>query len=84
MIPKRITFDEMTDNYLNYYRINKLRSIKRAELSVRHLAEFFGGMEANTITTKLMRAYVVERQGQGVADATIQIELPSLSKMFNL
>ncbi len=84
IIQKRITLDEMADNYINYYRLNKLRSIKRAELSVRHLTRFFGGMEANAITTRLMRVYVVERQGDGAADATIQIELAALSKMFNL
>src|SRR2546427_7494186 len=49
-----------------------------------HLAPFFGGSRAVDITTDRVRAYTVERRGQGASNATINRELASLKRMFNL
>jgi hypothetical protein len=41
---EKVKFDELVEDFLTDYRINKKKSLRRAEHSVKHLKEFFEGM----------------------------------------
>jgi len=49
-----------------------------------HLKEFFGDARAQDITTDRITAYVVTRQAERAANATINRELAALKRMFRL
>jgi len=78
----RVRFDELAEGFLADYRINQKPSLARAELSVRHLEAFFGGMRIVDITTPRIHAYIERRIGQGAANATINRELAALKRML--
>jgi integrase len=81
---KKLTFDELGQEFLSDYQINKRKSYWRAELSLAHLKKFFGGMKACAIDTPLIRKYVRERQAEEAKNATINRELAALRRMFRL
>jgi site-specific recombinase XerD len=56
----------------------------KAERSVRHLQHFCGGMRAGDITTARVRAYIGDRQDEGVSNGEINQELAAHKRMFNL
>jgi integrase len=59
----RLRFEDAAADILNDYRVNGKRSLEVVERRLRkHLTPFFGGRRMTTITTALVRAYVVERQ----------------------
>ncbi len=69
---------------MNDYRVNGKKSIDRAELSVKHLSDSFGGMRVVDITTDRIRTYILQRQEGGVKNGTINRELTALKRMINL
>lgn len=81
---KKLTFDELGQDFLSDYKINQRKSYWRAELSLNHLKGFFGGMKACVIDTMLIRKYIKERQAGGAKNATINRELAALRRMFKL
>lgn len=80
----RITFDVLSTDLLADYKINKKRSTDRAELSVSHLKEFFHGIRATDISTAKINEYIIKRQEEKAANATINRELSALKRMFSL
>lgn len=58
---EKVTFDELADEFLMDYRINKKKSTDRAELSVRHLRDAFGGVRVSEINSAKIKTYVSER-----------------------
>ncbi len=80
----RVRFEELADDLLNDYRVNRKRSLDRAERSVDHLRRYFGGWRAVNITTPAIRAYIDKRQQDGAKNATINRELAALKRMFSL
>lgn len=80
----KVTFERMAEALLADYRINQKRSLASADLSIRHLRDFFGDDLAADITTQRVRVYVEERQAQGYANASINRELSALRRAFNL
>lgn len=81
---ERITFEELSDNLIADYRINRKRSLRSVELSIRHLKETFALKRAVDITTEQIRKYIVQRQEGGAANASINRELSALKRMFKL
>jgi integrase len=82
---KRITIDELAENFFRDYRINGKRSLNTTEARWRlHLAPFFGGMKAVNVTSEQLARYVDERQQQDATNATINRELSALKRMFSL
>lgn len=81
---ERTTFDELAEDMLNDYRVNKKKSIDRAERSIKNLKTFFEGMKAANITTDTINAYILARRGKGIENGTINRELAALKRMFNL
>jgi integrase len=91
----RVKFDELAEDYLTEFRINKKKSIVRTEHSVKTLSEWFGGMKVTQITTTEVRRYVDKRLTEvrryvdgrlkdGYANATINRELTALKRLLNL
>jgi len=80
----KVRFDELAKGFLRDYEINQKRSLNRAQLSVRHLEAFFGGMRIPDITTPRIQAYIEKRIGQDAANATINRELAALKRMLQM
>ena len=57
----KVRFDELAEEFLFDYRINKKKSLKRAENSVGHLKKTFEGMRIVDITTPRIRGYIEDR-----------------------
>ncbi len=87
---EKVTFDELANDYINDYQLNKRRSIETARHLVKHLSDFFYGMRAVEIGTDKVRAYLafrnkqVESVGRTVANASLNRELEALKRMLNL
>ena len=81
----RVKFDELADDVVNDYLINGRRSLRQLEIRFRlHLLPFFGGRRAAGITTSDIRKFIAKRQEAGASNATINRELESLKRAFNL
>jgi len=81
---QRIRFDELSQDFLNDYRVNNKKSIQRAEMSLKHLETFFKGVKAIDITTDRINTYILQRRGKEAENGTINRELAALKRMFNL
>jgi len=81
---EKIRFDELAEDMINDYKMNGKKSLVRAQRSVNHLKNKFSGMRATDITTDLIKSYIVSRQNQDAANASINRELSALKRMFNL
>src|SRR5262245_40842542 len=67
------------------YAVNRRRSRATLQYPLRHLREHLGETtKAVTITTDRLDGYILARQAEGAATATIRIELAILSKGFTL
>jgi Phage integrase, N-terminal SAM-like domain len=80
----KLTFTDLARDFITDYRVNGKRSLGKAEKSVAHLAQYFGGFRAVNITTQHVRAYIETRQRAGLANGTINRELAALKRMFQL
>jgi len=80
----RVRFDEIAEDYLTDYRINRRKTLDKAERCVRHLTEEFRGMRVTDITTPVITQYIEKRMKKGKSSATINRELAALKRMFNL
>lgn len=82
---ERVTVRELSEDYLNDYRINQKKSLDKAERIVKlHILSFFGDFKAHAVKTDLVQKYVAKRQSGGVSNAEINRELAALRRMFNL
>ena len=82
---ERTKVDELAEMFVRDYRINGKRSIDDAEARWKyHLKPFFGGMRAIDITSEQLARYIDKRQQDGAANATINLELSALKRMFRL
>ena len=81
---EKVTFEELAEDFLRDYRINQKKSLERAERSVNHLKDFFGGYKATQIATSRINEYVEIRLREKAANATINRELSALKRMLNL
>ena len=80
----KTTYDELAEAFLQDYRINKKKSLSRAERSVALLDKVFKGMRVIDIITPKIRLYIEMRLNDGVKNATINRELAALKRMLNL
>lgn len=82
---ERTTFEELAEILRNDYRANGRRSLRRIEFALYHLNEYFGGdCRALSITSDRATAYIMHRQQEGAAPATINRELAALKRAFRL
>ena len=81
---EKTTFEELSENFLRDYRINKKKSLKKAEGSVKHLKKTFKGMRAVDITTPKINEHIEKRINEGAMNATINRELAALKRMMTI
>lgn len=81
---ERITFDELAADFLSDYRVNKKKAIVHAERYVKHLEKSFSGCKAVDVTTDKIKKHIMDRQKNGLENATINRELAALKRMFSL
>jgi integrase len=81
---ERILFDELAQDLINDYRLNRRKSLDRVELSLKHLKIHFSGMRVSNITTDFIQKYIIDRQEEGAENGTINRELSALQRMFTL
>jgi len=81
---QKIRYEELAEDFLNDYKVNRKKSLERAEMSLKHLKGYFEGMRAIDITTARIRTYILQRREEGVQNGTINRELAALKRMFRL
>lgn len=80
---KPVSFKDLTNHYLNYSRANKAqRTWERDITSTRVLSTYFGGLMVDSIDEEHVEFYKAKRQGEGVSNRTINIELLCLQSML--
>ena len=80
----RATLNELAQDYLDDYRINDRKSTEQAEDYVSRLLKTLDWRRAVSITVSEIRQYIMDRQAEGYANATINRDLSALKRMFNL
>ena len=81
---ERVTFEDMADALVTDYEINKLRSLRSLNLSIKHLKDRFALERAIDITTDKIKKYIADRQREKAANGSINRELSALKRMFKL
>jgi integrase len=80
----KVRFDELAEDFLTDYRINRKRTLDKATCSAKHLKELFGGMKVTEITTAKIKEYVDKRMTGGLSNASINRELAAFKRIFHL
>lgn len=75
---ERVTFEDVAARLRNQYKLDGLRSLKRAEQALTRLSAHFGGWKARAITTDAVKAYHAERLEASAAQATVHYEIAIL------
>jgi integrase len=81
---ERVRVDELLDDLITEYKVNGRRSLRRAEQSVAHVRDYFGGYRAQSLDTAHVRDYIAKRQTEQVSNATINRELAALKRAYTL
>jgi integrase len=81
---EKVLFDELAEDLINDYKVDAKKSLRRANQSIEHLRDYFGGIRVVEISTDKIRAYILNRQEEGVKNGTINRELSALKRMFNI
>jgi integrase len=81
---EKIIFDELAEDIVNDYKLNRRKSLERLEYSLLHLKSYFSGLKVSNISTDLIQRYVVDRQNKGAENGTINRELSALHRMLTL
>jgi len=84
VIFNQVTLDDLAEDFLADFKIQKKKSLDHAERYVRELKKFFGNAKVTRITTTKIRHYIQKRQEAGLANASINRELSALKRMFSL
>lgn len=80
----RTRFDDLCNCLITEYKIKGRKSLARAELSVRHLRDFFGDCKSTDITTRRINQYITAKQVEGMENASINRDLSALKRMFSI
>jgi hypothetical protein len=76
---EKVTFDQLAEDFLREYKINRKKSLIRAERSVNHLKESFQGNRVVDITTPSINNHILKRIEEGAKNATINRELSAIN-----
>jgi integrase len=79
-----VTFEDLAGIIEADYALQGRRSLKRLQLSLRHLREHFGDDRAVRITADRLTVYANARRAEGAALASISAEVAALRRAFNL
>lgn len=80
-----VTVQELYENFLTTAEMNHYRDIVMLKIRWElHLQPFFGKMKVMHVTKDLLEKYVVKRQREDAADATINREISIIRRAFYL
>jgi integrase len=88
--PEKTTFDELSVDFINDYKVNGRAAVETAEKYAERLGKHFSGMRAVHITGDKVMAYIGARKqeetriGTIPSNGTLNRELAALRRMFNL
>ena len=83
MLPEStMTFQELTDWYLDLKTVKKLKSYIRIKQALNNFNAIFGNMTVSEIKLVLLENYQEDREGQGKAAATIDMEISIAKTMI--
>ncbi len=83
-VEERVTFEELSEDLLRDYQINKRKAAKIILFPIRHLKNSFTFYKALNLTTDHINEHIARRQQEGAKNATINRELAALKRMFSL
>ena len=81
---EKVKFDELAEDFLVDYKVNKRKSLDKAKRCIKNLKKVFEGMKATKISTANINAYIEKRMEQGFSNASINRELSALKRMLHL
>jgi len=81
---EKLMFADLAHVLVDDYEANRKRSVDSVRLSLQHLSEYFGDTRLLDISGDRVTSYVVDRQRQGAANASINRELAALARGFTL
>ena len=81
---ERVVFDDLIQGIRDDYRIMGNKSVDRIDFCLKHLKISFSGVKVINITTASVTRYIVKRQDEGAQNATINRELSTLRRMFQI
>jgi integrase len=79
----KMTFDELIDWYLGLQSVAGLSSARRIRSALNNIRATFGDVQARHIKPLDLENYQIERQQQGAAFATIDMEISLAGTMIN-
>jgi integrase len=80
----RIVTEDIGALLLQDYEINNRRSTGKARKTLEHLLKAFKGWPVVNITAPVVQGYIHQRQAAGYRNASINLELAALKRMFRL
>ena len=80
----RIRYEEVARDLRQHYQTTGCRDLREARARFDHLARFFEGRRVAGIGSAEATTYVAKRQAEGAANATINRELSTLTRMLRL
>jgi len=80
---EKVTVEELLTDLEHEYRANA-RGVDRLGYSLAHVRPTFGPRRTGQVTKADVNRYIVERQGDGAANATINRELAALKRAYSL
>jgi len=80
----RIPYGELATDLRQHYETTGERNLREADTRLKPLGKFFVGYRVVNIGPSQTTKYIQWRQGQGVANSTINRELSMLTKMLKL
>jgi integrase len=81
----QVKIDELLEDVLTNYKINKKKSIEPVERRLRkHILPFLGGRRAVTITTADIERFILARQEADASNAEVNRELAIVKRAFSL
>jgi integrase len=81
---EKTTFEDLAQILLDDYKANGRQSTRRAKSATQNLRRFLADSRAIDITEDRLNAYIVFRQEEKAANATINRELAALKRAFRL
>lgn len=84
-IGSKKTFRDLMQKFMKEYSHKKAKNTQRSySTCLKHLDAFFGDMQLNTISPKMISTYKAKRHEEGVKAASINRERAVLSKAISL
>lgn len=81
---EKLTIEDLKEAIVTDYEVNGKKSLPRMKRAFQHVQDYFTDWRAVDITTGRVKRYIVARQDEGAANATINKELAALRRAFNL